>query len=339
MLPRRRRRRVRRGFCSLLKVYGALQLTVAGVSATDSVPRRSISQLAPAQEHRSEFGRFRFSRSEEAVAQTSQQGVQVAFGSFPDNGACKRGGSLPTSRDQPGLQQTCCCQICPAQFLVELQLLQLSAEETLDTYINFHQWYRGQLGLEGPSPLPSRPGHGANVDHLSSRSLEESEQVLAFLETDAFSRTRASPWKAADMNMVVEGGPCCPLCPSSFAPRRADAIKKPLVFLEQGVGVDPNLKAQRAPQPSPALRKKQTRGYAGAAQPPLSSFVETAGVFNDNAAMSKSMSDRTGEGDPTCCNICVSQQSVPQTYADVVTHPDQMAKSGLYSVPCSSFIV
>ena len=394
----------------------------------------------------------------------AQQGASantgVGFFDFPDNGACKRGGSLPGTRDQPGLDQTCCCQVCPTQFLIELQLLELSSQEKLDTFRNFYVWHRARLGLRGPTPTPTpttvteqwttdfaagdsntgASGGLPDVPVRSSRagaspSLMRFEQILAFLEADATATTSTTeehrqqqqhhtmhqfggPWKATTMNMVVEGGPCCPLCPSSFSPRRADAVVKPLIFADVGdndegkegsggqdgqdgqgrsdsngtgnwlvatvdggsppslrrrhagvddgaggVGYGRDNEADTAPFPlfsspsppssaplsSPQIttatsnalaRKKQTRSVGpndAAALAWSSSFVETAsgGVFNDNPAMSKSRSDRTGDGNPVCCNVCVAQESVPRTYADVMTHPDQMAKSGAWLAICT----
>jgi hypothetical protein len=329
---------------------------------------------------------------------------------FPDNTDCKMGGSLPGSRSQPGLEQTCCCQVCPAQFLVELQLFQLSADEEYETFRSFHEWHRARLGLPGPMPLPEAAarmssrsmaaaaalgshggsgdgdggggggGFGALFRGSGGRdALLASETILAFLEAESVAAGGAGegavsrrggrsgffggPSKAGDVNMVTEAGPCCPLCPSSFTPRRADAVTLPLVFAEESVRLSgggtaaaavlssesesesesalPGRGLRRRPDVFGAVgwdadadasmsRKKSTRTHAAAAATAAAvaaAFVQTdaTGVFEDRA---KSMSDRQGEGDPVCCNVCVAQESVPQSYTDVMTHPDQMAKTG-----------
>jgi hypothetical protein len=139
---------------------------------------------------------------------------------------------------------------------------------------------------------------------------------------------------------------------------RADAVSKPLLFVEEAGGDGgrdgrgggggeaaagwASLPTETA-VPSMFQRKKQTRGLpvgAGAnggdsaGSEAAWSFVELGGVFNDEPAVSKSRSDRTGEGNAACCNVCVAQQSVPRSYADVVTHPDQMAKTGACICGC-----
>eukprot|EP00750_Incisomonas_marina_P005864 INCI14192.1.p1 GENE.INCI14192.1~~INCI14192.1.p1 ORF type:complete len:414 (+),score=56.12 INCI14192.1:327-1568(+) len=309
---------------------------------------------------------FRFAEHQQRLREGSTERVESRVGAtagarsdFPDNGACKRGGMMPGSRDQAGLESTCCCQVCPAQFLVELQLLELSSDVAYETYLNFDRWNRARQGLQGPVPVPAAASFATEPSISQESASTHGDRYTAFLEAETAIATLVGahstfgPSKAMDMNMVVEAGPCCPLCPSSFMPQRADAVSKPLVFLQDtsatqepqrgsnqqhdaagaysslrrhtGRGSTFNIADEATGSTS---RKKQTKSVGVR----VASFVQTSdgqgGVFNDNAAMSKSRSDRTGEGNPVCCNVCVAQESVPQAYADVMTHPDQMAKTG-----------
>ena len=309
---------------------------------------------------------FRFS---EHSARTNARarlglGAGAGVGDFVDNNDCKGGkAGLPSTPN-------CCCQICPAQFLVELQLLELSADVAFETFMNFHTWHRARVGLEGPTPLPAATSPILSAAGQGSQSMDKHEALLAFVDEASSvtagvgSRWNLVPWKYNKMNMVVESGPCCPICPSSFIPGRGDAAKTS--FLEQdrhegsGIGITlersesrPRVNGFQRQQPksNSLWSKKRTRGTGG-----VPMFLQTAeeslSLTNrraesragkdkgskgglGNFAGSNSRADRPGDGHAACCNICVAQQAMPRSYNDVITHPNVIKSSGGYT--CTLF--
>lgn len=213
-------------------------------------------------------------------ARKAPKSVQTEVNSVCNSGAGKD--------PMPGVRQDCCCQICPEQFLVELQLLELSESEERQTYANFHRWHRSyvdQLG-SASSPVTNQP--------------QKKQTPMSFLETRE-GYPISLPF-GMEQYLAYAAGPCCPVCPQNFVPQRPKGM---LGMVE----VESHTDAHYAHASADSAQQDDSSQHDA----DMEVFLEAMGQTS-NA--------------PKCCNVCFSQLMPPRRYEDVNNNPSRVATPG-----------